>query len=108
VEREPREGGERQTLVSNTAQITKTADPIGSEHPVLEIDRSMTLGDLAAVAYEHRPVRLTAAARGRIEHARDTVDQLLQRNWLVYGLTTGVGALKRVAVAADAQSDFNR
>lgn len=83
-------------------------DVTGAKRPVLDIDRTITLGDVAAVAYDHRPVCLTAAAQRRIEHARDTVDHLLQGNWPVYGLTTGVGALKRVSVAADAQSDFNR
>jgi histidine ammonia-lyase len=83
-------------------------DVTGAKRPVLDIDRTITLGDVAAVAYDHRPVCLTTAAQRRIEHARDTVDHLLQGNWPVYGLTTGVGALKRVSVAADAQSDFNR
>jgi histidine ammonia-lyase len=93
--------------ISGSWRIGMT-DVSGAGGTVLEIDRAITLGDVAAVAYEHRPVRLTAAALGRIGHARDTVDQLLRRNWPVYGLTTGVGALKRVPVAADAQSEFNR
>ena len=40
------------------------------------------------------------AARARIARGRDVTDALLARGERVYGLTTGVGALKRVAVGA--------
>ncbi len=74
---------------------------------MIDVDRALSLEEVAAVAYEHRPVRLSAPARARIEQARQSVDRLLSRNRPVYGLTTGVGALKRVAVSVDAQPEFN-
>jgi histidine ammonia-lyase len=74
----------------------------------LLLDASLSLADVADVARRHRPVRLADAARARIERARQVTDDLLARGERVYGLTTGVGALKRVAVSRDEQVAFNR
>ena len=52
-------------------------------------------------------MRLTDAARERIAAARDATDELLASDERVYGLTTGVGALKRVSSGADEQLAFN-
>jgi histidine ammonia-lyase len=76
-------------------------------YPLL-LDASLTLEDVADVALRGRHVRLADAARGRIARARDVTDDLLARGERVYGLTTGVGALKRVSVARDQQLAFNR
>ena len=70
--------------------------------------RSLTLADVADVALRRRRVQLADAARARIERARQVTDDLLARGERVYGLTTGVGALKRVAVSRDEQVAFNR
>ena len=53
-------------------------------------------------------MRLAEAARARISAAREVTDGLLARGERVYGLTTGVGALKRVAVGGGEQLAFNR
>jgi histidine ammonia-lyase len=74
----------------------------------LLLDASLPLADVADVALRHRPVRLADAARARIEHARQVTDDLLERGERVYGLTTGVGALKRVTVSRTEQVAFNR
>jgi histidine ammonia-lyase len=74
----------------------------------LLLDDRLTLEDVADVALRRRPVELADAARERIAHARDVTDALLHRGERVYGLTTGVGALKRVAVGAGEQPEFNR
>jgi histidine ammonia-lyase len=74
----------------------------------LLLDDRLTLEDVADVALRRRPVQLAAAARARIAGARDVTDALLERGERVYGLTTGVGALKRVAVGAGEQLPFNR
>ena len=65
----------------------------------LLLDASLTLADVADVALRRRRVQLADAARARIERARQVTDDLLARGERVYGLTTGVGALKRVAVS---------
>jgi histidine ammonia-lyase len=74
----------------------------------LLLDASLTLEDVADVAVRGRRVELADAARARIERAREVTDALLARGERVYGLTTGVGALKRVAVKRDEQLAFNR
>jgi histidine ammonia-lyase len=74
----------------------------------LLLDDRLTLEDVADVALRRRPVELAGAARERIAHARDVTDALLASGERVYGLTTGVGALKRVAVGAGEQAAFNR
>ena len=63
---------------------------------------------MVAVARDHRPVELAPAARERIAAGRDVTAALLARGERVYGLTTGVGALKRVAVGERDQAAFNR
>ena len=63
----------------------------------LLLDDALTLDELADVALRHRPVELADAARGpHRARPRSVTDDLLARGERVYGLTTGVGALKRV------------
>lgn len=72
------------------------------------IDDHLTLEQVVAVARDGRPVQLSAAARERIAVCRAGVDALLASGEPVYGLTTGVGAMKRVSVSSSEQVDFNR
>jgi histidine ammonia-lyase len=74
----------------------------------LVLDGSLSIDALAHVALHYRPVAIGAGARARIERGRAVTDALLAGGERVYGLTTGVGALKRVAVVEDDQVDFNR
>ena len=68
----------------------------------------LSLAEVMAIATERRPVELAPAARERIAVGRQATERLLAEGKQVYGLTTGVGAMKRVTVAADEQQDFNR
>jgi histidine ammonia-lyase len=52
------------------------------------------------VAREREPVMLDPDAARRMQRARAVVEQVLAEGRPTYGLTTGVGVLKRVAVAA--------
>lgn len=74
----------------------------------LILDDRLTLTDVVDVAVGGRRVDLAGAARRRIEVGRDVTTALLAGGERVYGLTTGVGALKRIAVDADEQGPFNR
>jgi histidine ammonia-lyase len=74
----------------------------------LVVERELTLADVAAVAEQGRRVELSPAARARIVDGRRVVERLLADGEPVYGLTTGVGALKRVAVGPAEQERFNR
>jgi histidine ammonia-lyase len=55
-----------------------------------------------------RRVKLSDDARARMLSTRSLLERLLARGDVVYGLTTGVGALKGVAVAREAQRSFNQ
>jgi histidine ammonia-lyase len=72
------------------------------------LDGALTIDQVADIALRHRPLVLSEAARERIAAARAVTDELLAGDERVYGLTTGVGALKRVRVTADEQLGFNR
>ena len=80
---------------------------MSADSPLLLDDR-LTVGQVSEVATRHRQVALADQARARIDHARNVTDELLARGERVYGLTTGVGALKRVSVGVVEQPAFNR
>ena len=81
--------------------------PAGDDGPLL-VAEQLTLEDVAAVAEGGRRVELSGAARARIVDGRGTVERLLADAVPVYGLTTGVGALKRITVGGAEQEQFNR
>jgi histidine ammonia-lyase len=61
----------------------------------------MTLGDLAAVAREKAPVRLSEQSRAKIHEARELVEKWVSEGKVVYGMTTGVGALSDVVISRE-------
>lgn len=67
----------------------------------------LTLDDLVRVARAGERVALAPAARARMARARDVVTAALERGDEVYGLTTGVGTLKRVRVGVADEKWFN-
>ncbi|HEY2025689.1 MAG TPA: histidine ammonia-lyase [Gemmatimonadaceae bacterium] len=66
--------------------------------PVILDGQSLTLDDVRAVAVEHAPVELAPAARARMERAHAVVADLVKRNAVAYGVTTGFGKLSDVAI----------
>jgi histidine ammonia-lyase len=56
--------------------------------------------DVAAVARHGERVEISAAARDRLSRARRLVDELVAKEQVVYGLTTGVGALRTTRIPA--------
>jgi histidine ammonia-lyase len=74
----------------------------------LVLDGHLTTADVAAVAVRGRRVVLGDAAVARIRRGREVTEALLHEGARVYGLTTGVGALKRVTVGEEEQGEFNR
>ncbi len=59
---------------------------------------SLTTEDVVAVARRGERVEISPIARRRLEQARAFVDRLVSEDRVVYGLTTGVGALKNVRI----------
>jgi histidine ammonia-lyase len=58
----------------------------------------MTLDDLAAIARGGAGVRLTAESKARISDSRALVEKWLQEGRIIYGVTTGFGALSDVII----------
>ncbi|MEM7307438.1 MAG: histidine ammonia-lyase [Planctomycetota bacterium] len=70
---------------------------------------SLTLDDLAP-CLRGDPVRLalTAGAKANVKRARRVVDDHVKAGDVVYGLTTGFGKLKSVAIASDQLEELQR
>jgi histidine ammonia-lyase len=67
----------------------------------------LTVADVVAVARDGARAVLPKDARARMASSRAVVERALERGDPVYGLTTGVGALRDVPVGAG-QAEFNR
>ncbi|HET9847237.1 MAG TPA: histidine ammonia-lyase [Candidatus Dormibacteraeota bacterium] len=66
--------------------------------------QSLRPADVVAVARHGERVTLGSEAMNRLRRARGLVDRLVREDRVVYGLTTGVGALKNVRIPpADAR-----
>ncbi|MGO8684289.1 MAG: aromatic amino acid lyase [Thermoleophilia bacterium] len=75
----------------------------------VQIDGShLTVDDVERVARRYEPAELTPAALTRMASTRAIVEQALARGDEVYGLTTGVGTLKRTHVSRQEEAGFNR
>ncbi len=75
---------------------------------VLLTGRDLTLRQVVDVARENAPVALDKGARERMTRARALAQTVFERGEPTYGLTTGFGAQKRVAVDPADVSRFNR
>lgn len=70
--------------------------------PPLELDgNSLTIADVHAVAIGRRPVALAASARAKMLATRAVVADIVDRNAVVYGVTTGFGKLSDIAIPHD-------
>jgi histidine ammonia-lyase len=77
-----------------------TLDPSGAA-VVLLTGAGMTIEDVEAVAHRRRSVRLASEARERVADARAVIDRLVASGDVVYGVTTGFGALATAYVPPD-------
>jgi histidine ammonia-lyase len=69
---------------------------------------SLSLDQLVLVARSNEPVSISGAAIERMRQSRLKVERVLARDDAVYGMTTGLGQLKRHRVAAAEAPEFNR
>ena len=67
---------------------------------------SLTLADVRAVAVDRTPVALAPAARERMQRTRAVVDGIVERNEVVYGVTTGFGKLSEIAIPAERMAEL--
>jgi histidine ammonia-lyase len=69
--------------------------------PVVLDGGNLDLADLEAVARRKRPVALAPQAREAVARARRVVDGVVERNAVVYGVTTGFGNFADVVIPRD-------
>jgi histidine ammonia-lyase len=67
--------------------------PAPTRSPIVLTGADLTVADIEAVARAGAPAALDDAARGRMQEARDLIESLVAEGAVVYGVTTGFGAL---------------
>lgn len=60
--------------------------------------RPISLDNIAAVAYGREPVQIAGSARSRILASRKVIDDIVERDAVVYGINTGFGKLADVRI----------
>jgi histidine ammonia-lyase len=68
--------------------------------------QALTLSDVAAVALNGEAVKISDLARPRILASRKVVEDIIARDAVVYGVTTGFGKLSDVRIPRNALSDL--
>jgi histidine ammonia-lyase len=70
--------------------------------------QGLTVEEVVRVARDGEPVELDAGAVERMRETRALVERVIARGDVVYGMTTGVGARKKVPVPVEEIPAFNR
>ncbi|HYY35877.1 MAG TPA: histidine ammonia-lyase [Candidatus Binatia bacterium] len=74
--------------------------------PVELSGQKLTLSDIAAVALNREGVTVSSLAQPRISASRKVVEEIIARDALVYGVTTGFGKLSDVRIPRGALSEL--
>jgi histidine ammonia-lyase len=76
---------------------------------MLELNgQPLSLAQIAAVAIKQEPVRIAEATRPRIEKSRRVVEEIVARDAVVYGVSTGFGKLSEVHIPRDQLRELQR
>jgi histidine ammonia-lyase len=75
---------------------------------VILTGNDLTIEDVVAVARQGEKVELEPSVYDRMGETRALVERVVERGDVVYGMTTGVGARKKVPVPAEEIPEFNR
>uniref|UniRef100_A0A831TD18 Aromatic amino acid lyase n=1 Tax=Thermorudis peleae TaxID=1382356 RepID=A0A831TD18_9BACT len=75
---------------------------------VLVGERPLSVGDVVRVARYREVVALASTAAARVCRAWELAQATARRGSTIYGLTTGVGALRDRSIADAEQAEFNR
>ena len=76
---------------------------------MLELNgQALSLVEVAAVAHGRERVKIADAARGRIDKSRLVVEEIVGRDAVVYGVSTGFGKLAEVHIRRDELQDLQR
>ncbi|MEO8437734.1 MAG: histidine ammonia-lyase [Chloroflexota bacterium] len=70
-----------------------------TDAPIVLTGSDLTVAAVEAVARRGAEATLEAGARGRMQEARDVIESLVAEGAVVYGVTTGFGALASTVIA---------
>jgi histidine ammonia-lyase len=76
---------------------------------MLELNgQALSLTEIAAVAHGRESVKIADAARVRIDKSRLVVEEIVERDTVVYGVSTGFGKLAEVHIAREELQNLQR
>ncbi len=76
---------------------------------MLELNgQPLSLAEIAAVAIDGEKVQISSEARPRIEKSRRVVEDIVKRDAVVYGVSTGFGKLSEVHIPHDQLRELQR
>lgn len=76
---------------------------------IVKIDgKSLTIEEVINVAYNGYKVELTEDAKEKIMKSREIVEEIVDNNRIVYGVTTGFGKFSDVAISKDECKELQR
>jgi histidine ammonia-lyase len=68
--------------------------------------QTLTLSEIGAVAHNGKAVKISPLAHPRVLASRKVVEEIIERDAVVYGVTTGFGKLSDVRIPRDGLSDL--
>src|SRR5881397_1969668 len=68
--------------------------------------QTLTLAEIAAVAFGEAPVKISSSARPRVLASRKVIEDIVGRDDIVYGVSTGFGKLSDVRIPHDALAEL--
>ncbi len=68
--------------------------------------QTLTLTEIATVAFGEAPVKVSSSARPRVSASRRVVEDIVARDDIVYGVSTGFGKLSDVRIPHDALAEL--
>src|SRR2546421_1780030 len=68
--------------------------------------QTLTLAEIATVAFGEAPVKVSSSARPRVSASRRVVESIVARDDIVYGVSTGFGKLSDVRIPHDALAEL--
>ena len=70
--------------------------------------KSLTIDQVNEVARDRAPVEIAPEALRAVARCREVAEDLMARGELIYGVTTGIGELARVAVSGEQGEELQR
>src|SRR5437773_5202156 len=68
--------------------------------------QTLTLTEIATVAFGEAPVKISSSARPRVLASRKVIEDIVGRDDIVYGVSTGFGKLSDVRIPHDALAEL--